>query len=294
MTTFLPFLGALGLGVAVFEILSAWQGRPRRWHRLDGARLENDLDEQRPSTWQALLIILLPRQFDPMQARRLVDVTDLLRRAGYPYDTPGQFYAAAVQTFSTYLFMGGVAAGLLAFAGMLPAAILVAALYIVMGLRRPYTKLKRLAAKRAEATRHNMLIGIAMFNALLASGMPFTEAFRGTASLGGPFCNLLGLLLARLGMESNVSDAIETTQKHLPDANDTEAVLFLADVKDAFVNNRELLPRTKALQLAVHRNVVESTEARAALVRQRSGLFGVLAILGLIISMLTPFLGVYF
>jgi hypothetical protein len=37
--------------------------------------------------------------------------------------------------------------------------------------------------------------------------------------------------------------------------------------------------------------VVEMTEARAALVRQRSGLFGVLAVVGLVLAIILPFMG---
>jgi hypothetical protein len=45
----------------------------------------------------------------------------------------------------------------------------------------------------------------------------------------------------------------------------------------------------QGLQESVHRSVVELTEARAALVRQRSGLFGVLAVLGLVLAIILPF-----
>jgi hypothetical protein len=37
--------------------------------------------------------------------------------------------------------------------------------------------------------------------------------------------------------------------------------------------------------------VVELTEARAALVRQRAGLFGVLSVLGLVLAIIAPFMG---
>jgi hypothetical protein len=43
------------------------------------------------------------------------------------------------------------------------------------------------------------------------------------------------------------------------------------------------------LQESVHRSVVEMTEARAALVPQRSGLFSVLAVLGLVLAIIAPF-----
>ena len=38
-------------------------------------------------------------------------------------------------------------------------------------------------------------------------------------------------------------------------------------------------------------NVVELTETRVALVRQRAGWFGVLAVVGLILAIIAPFLG---
>jgi hypothetical protein len=70
--------------------------------------------------------------------------------------------------------------------------------------------------------------------------------------------------------------------------------LFLRDAEDFFVRNRPLLPGVQALQEAVGRNRVEATEARAGLVRQRSGLFGILAVVGLVVSILSPFAGVFF
>ncbi|MHB8777290.1 MAG: hypothetical protein ACYC6R_05950 [Anaerolineales bacterium] len=39
------------------------------------------------------------------------------------------------------------------------------------------------------------------------------------------------------------------------------------------------------------RSAVEATEARAALVRQQAGLFGVMAVLGLVLALIAPFMG---
>ena len=52
-----------------------------------------------------------------------------------------------------------------------------------------------------------------------------------------------------------------------------------------------MLSSVQGLQESVHRSVVEATEARAALVRQRAGLFGVMAVLGLVLAIIAPFLG---
>ncbi len=67
--------------------------------------------------------------------------------------------------------------------------------------------------------------------------------------------------------------------------------LFLRDIYDFIANNCPVLSSVQGLQESVHRTVVEATEARAALVRQRAGLFGVLAVVGLVLAILAPFMG---
>ena len=165
-----------------------------------------------------------------------------------------------------------------------------ALIFAFLGLRRPYVRIKTLAKKRAEAMRSNMLIGLSVLSALLSSGVAVQEALRRSASVGGPFCNLLGLLVARMEVD-DFGKAIEVTRAHLPDASDIEVNLFLRDIYDFFANNRPVLSSVQGLQEAVHRSVVELTEAKAALVRQRAGLFGVLAVVGLILAILAPFMG---
>jgi Flp pilus assembly protein TadB len=217
-------------------------------------------------------------------------VISLLRRAGYPYDTPGEFYAAAIRDFSVYLAVGGMLAGALAAMKMVAFAPVIAPIFILLGLRQPYVRLKLLAKKRAEGLRNNMLIGLSVLSSLLSSGVGVQEALRRASTVGGPFCNLLGLLVARMEVE-DFGKAIEVTRAHLPDPNDVEANLFLRDIYDFFANNRPVLSSVQGLQESVHRMVVEMTEARAALVRQRSGLFGVLAVVGLVLAIILPFMG---
>ena len=294
----LAFLGALALSVFAFELASALSGGLIRRNRLAGVQngqTTTTAPASGPSrtAWYAILVAALPSRFDPKAAKTLPDVISLLRRAGYPYDTPGEFYAAAVRTFSLYLAIAGLVAGLMVSLGMIPAGMALAALFIFLGLRRPYVRLKLLAKKRAEALCSNMLTGLAMLHALMSAGVGVQEALRRTAGVGGPFCNLLGLLNARMEVD-DFHKALAVTRAHLPDAQDVEAGLFLRDVEAFFVHNRPLLPGVQALHRATHRNVVEATEARAALVRQRSGLFGVLAVMGLVISIIAPFAGILF
>jgi hypothetical protein len=286
--TFLAFLGALSLSVLAFELLSVFQNAFSVFG--NNRLITNHSATTRRSTWDALLVAILPGRFDPNQAKNMADVISLLRRAGYPYDTPGEFYAAAIRDFSVYLFVGGLLAGALAAMKMVAFAPVIAMIFILLGLRRPYVRLKMLARKRAEGLRNNMLIGLSVLSSLLSSGVGVQEALRRASTVGGPFCNLLGLLVARMEVDDFVK-AIEVTRAHLPDPNDVEANLFLRDIYDFFANNRPVLSSVQGLQESVHRMVVEMTEARAVLVRQRSGLFGVLAVVGLVLAIILPFMG---
>jgi len=293
--TFLAFLAALSLAVLAFELASALQTTLSIFGghgRLAGARVENANQPamRRRSTWEGLLLAVFPARFDVSQVKDAAKVTNLLRRAGYPYDTPGEFYAAAMRMFSIYLAIGGLLAGAMVFLNAPLAAPVLVLIFVFLGLRRPYVRLRLLAKKRAEAMHSNMLIGLATLNSLLSAGMGAQEALRRTASIGGPFCNLLGLLVARMEIE-DFGKAIEVVRAHLPDPSDIESELFLRDIEDFFVRNRPLGSGVRALQEAMHRSIVEATQARAALVRQRSGLFGILAVMGLIFSMISPFLG---
>jgi hypothetical protein len=288
--TFFAFLGALSLSLLAFELMSVFQSAFSMFGSNRLMNIQTPNPTRRRSTWEALLVAILPGRFDPDQAKNMADVVSLLRRAGYPYDTPGEFYAVAIRDFTIFLVVGGLLAGALASNNMIAVAPVIAIMFIFLGLRRPYVRLKTLAKKRAEGLRNNMLIGLSVLSALLSSGVGVQEALRRASSVGGPFCNLLGLLVARMEVE-DFTKAVEVTRAHLPDPADVEANLFLRDIYDFFANNRPVLSSVQGLQESVHRTVVETTEARAALVRQRAGLFGVMAVLGLVLAILAPFMG---
>ncbi len=288
--TFFAFLGALSLSVLAFELMSVFQTAFGTFGSNRLMNFQSPISTKRRSTWEALLVAIMPGRFDPDQAKNMADVVSLLRRAGYPYDTPGEFYAVAIRDFSIFLAVGGMLAGALAAMSMIAVAPVIAMIFIFMGLRRPYVRMKTLAKKRAESLRNNMLIGLSVLSSLLSSGVGVQEALRRASTVGGPFCNLLGLLVARMEVE-DFTKAVEVTRAHLPDPADVEANLFLRDIYDFFANNRPILSSVQGLQESVHRSVVETTEARAALVRQRAGLFGVMAVLGLVLAIIAPFMG---
>ena len=182
--TFLAFLGALSLSVLAFELLNVFQSA---FSTFGGNRLSNFTSQpqtKRRSTWEALLIAILPGRFDPDAAKNTADVISLLRRAGYPYDTPGEFYAVAIRDFSTFLLVGGLLAGAMAALNMLMAAPVIALIFIFLGLRRPYVRIRGMAKKRAESLRNNMLIGLSVLSSLLSSGVGVQEALRRASTVG--------------------------------------------------------------------------------------------------------------
>ena len=132
MTVFV-FLGALAASVLVFEFLSASQRALSVFGNNRLMQVGTVEPVKRRSTWDALLVALLPGRFDPDQARNTRDVVSLLRRAGYPYDTPGDFYAAAIRDFSLFLAVGGMLAGAMAAMDMLGGGIFLAAVFIFLG-----------------------------------------------------------------------------------------------------------------------------------------------------------------
>jgi hypothetical protein len=97
------------------------------------------------------------------------------------------------------------------------------------------------------------------------------------------------LLVARMEIEPHVN-AIETTRAHVPDPDDVDMQLFLRDIHDHFVRGRPILNGITALRVAVHRNILEATERRTSVVLQRTSLLGIFAIVGLILSIILPFM----
>jgi hypothetical protein len=276
--------------VIVLEVGTAIQSS-LVWHsKLAGASVAGAPAAPRRSTWVALLVAIFPTRFDPNHQTTNSNVIDLLRRAGYPFDTPGEFYASAIKYFTVYLIAGAITAGVAFIFGFGIAAPFLAGAFIYMGLVRPYANLRNLAKKRAEAMRSNMLVGLAVFESLLTASMGVQEAMRQASQIGGPFCNLLMLLVARISVDG-AEKAIETTRAHLPDPNDVDMQLFLRDISDFFSPSaRPILTSITALRVSVHRTILEETEKRASLVLQRTSILGIFAVVGLILSIILPFM----
>ena len=299
MNYLIIFVCALAAAVLAFEIMNALTESALGSTDLTsygvGPKGSGGLPSKRRSSLDAILLAIWPERFDAASAKSVPDVVDMLRRAGYPYETPGEFYAAAIRDFALYLIVGSALAAVLVIFGLGFAGPVIAAIFIFLGLRRPYTRLKILARKRAEGMVSNMLIGLTVMETLVANSVSVDEALRAVGALGGPFCNLMALLLAQKNIKSP-EEAIEVVKQHLPDPNNTEVQLFLGDILAEFTSqgSGHLSESIHSLRESLHRTVVENTETRAALVRQRAGLFGVLAVLGLVLTIVLPYMGVAF
>jgi len=295
---FFAFLAALCLAIVGHEIAALIQvlifGHRRTI--LDGPRVADDIQipKKRPgTTLDAILLAVFPKRFDESYATNVTDVVGLLRRSGYYYATPGEFYAAAIRDFSQYLVIGVALAVGLVILDMPVAAVPILVIYIVLGLRRPYSRLKRVAKKRDDAMKNNMLLGLSVLESLLSVSTGAQTAFAETAKIGGPFCNLLALLAVQIE-KSPPDKAVEVVAAHLPNPRDIEANLFLADVLAYFQESRRILSGVSALRLSVHRLVLDNTEERAALVRQRANLFGIFSVVGLLLALILPYMGMSF
>jgi hypothetical protein len=295
--TFFAFVAALALAILVHEIVSAIQiAVVGRWNNPLNTPVMTHSDlpgQRRGTTLGAILLAVFPKRFDERQATNITDVVGLLRRSGYVYATPGEFYAAAIRDFSQFLLVGMILAVGLVILDMPVAAVPILAIYIVLGLRRPYSRLKAAAKKREFAMKNNMLLGLSVLESLLTVSTGSQTAFSETAKIGGPFCNLLALLSVQIE-KSGPDKAVETVAAHLPNPNDIEANLFLADVLAYYKEMRPILSSVSALRESVHRLVLDATEERAALVRQRANLFGIFSVLGLLLALIAPYMAVSF
>ena len=294
------FVGAVAAAILIFDLMNALTqsalGGQDRLNFGPSSDVDHTLAVRKRSSLDAVLIAVWPERFDPDHATSIPNVVDLLRRAGYPYETPGEFYAAAVRDFAMFLIVGAALAAVMTIFDMGIFGPVVAALFIFMGLRRPYARLKMLTKKRADGMVSNMLIGLTVLETLVSNQVGVEEALRAVGKLGGPFCNLMALLVAQKTIRDDPEQAITVVQQHLPDPGNMEMNLFLGDIRAEFTSqgSGNLSQSIRTLRESVHRSMVENTESRAALVRQRAGLFGVLAVLGLVLTIVLPYMGVAF
>ena len=217
---FFIFVSTLFFTVAVYELINLFMVllNRRRINVITFAVVEegeNLPTQRRRTTLEAVLLAVLPKRFGPKVANT-TEVMALLRRSGYYYANPGEFFAAAIRDFSQYLIIGAGLAVALVILDMPIAAIPILAIYIVLGLRRPYLRLKKIAKKREDAMKNNMLLGLSVLKSLLSVSTSAKQAFTQTAQIGG---QILPPLLKRHLIEClfalKIIDA-ETVSRNIP------------------------------------------------------------------------------
>lgn len=289
----IAFVGALALSLVAFEVANVLVSGST----VSRGRLLSATDFTRPetptglNTWQALVAALWPTRFHPAQAATRRNVVERLRRAGYPFATTGEFYAYAVRTFAIHAVAGILMAGaLVANGGNILIAVGIFLLLTWYGLRKPYRRLDRAVKERSEAMKFNMLPILASVHAYLRAGLGVQDALRSAWQLGGPFGNMLGFLLARMEIEP-FPRALQNTKEHYPDPEDVIASRFFDAIEAYFMRNRPMLETVEALLDDLRDEHADAAAERVALTKRQAGLFGVLAVAGLVISLIWPALG---
>lgn len=294
MINFLAFVAAVCAGIVVFELGNALYvvKRPKETDRLrhPSAKSPQEKSPYTRNAFEALIVALLPARFDPNQATDKDTVESLIRRSGYYYSTVGDFYAAALRDFVLFLFVAALYAGLMSMMSMAFLGIIVGGLVIFAGLRQPYERLKKIAKQRGEALQNNMLAGLTVMEATISANAGLEAAAGRAAKVGGPFCAVLGIFRAELSRNDNdVVKAVEVAQTYLPDPNDIDAILFLESMKEAVGGRPRFLRTIQSMRRETQRRILNTAEARASNVRARATLFGFLAAIGMLGSLILPY-----
>jgi Flp pilus assembly protein TadB len=299
MLTFVAFVGAVAIGIFVFEILNLVLGRRGRdtrneaQIRLDSMPASEDQEAKvyKRNTLESLVVALWPSRFDPNRARDRDSVESLLRRSGYYYKTVGEFYAAALRDFVMFLVLGVVFIFLMSLMNFTLVGVIMAAALIYNGLRWPYGRLRSVAKQRADALQNNMLVGLSVMEAVTSAGKDISQATKVAAGVGGPFCAILGYYNFMVTKGGNkVDTALDAAKTFLPDPNNLDAVLFLDTLKDIATGEQARLVQViRAHRLETHRKILNAAEARASQVRSMSVLYGFLAAVGMILTLVLPY-----
>jgi len=282
----LTFIGAAAAAFGAYELLERL--RPGRRMALRGPAAPDPELPQLPA-WAALWAALWPDRFAPSRARGRERILDLLRRAGYPYPSLGAYYANAILTFGKAALAAAAFGAAWVLLGMDPLFFLpFAGAILLWALRAPEARLRRLIRRRAQAFRSNAMVGFAALGALLEAGVSPSEAMRRVGeTVGGPFCNWLGFLAARMEAE-DLEEALRRAEAHLPDPADVEMRLFLQALRDHFHHGQPLAPAVSDLREALRQAMVEETAARASALKVQAVAWGVLAIMGMMLTFFLP------
>ena len=285
----LAFLAAILMAFAVYDALTLWLHRGMRSDLLRVVVMEEEAEALRAqprSIWTATLGFLLPHL--EKQTLKRARVVDWIRRSGYtPYATPAEFYAALLRSTAQGLLLAALGGFFIASAGLPWLALVYGLMVAIAFYRRPRVRLRQAVERRASLMRQNMLLGLTQLGVFLQAGVSVQEALRRVGQLGGPFCNLLAFFVARLEVE-DVQTALRRLEEHIPDPDDVNMRLFLQDLEGYFLHQRPLTRAVWALRDAVRRDIKNATLSRASQVKRRAGLYGILAVLGMLIAGILP------
>jgi hypothetical protein len=86
----------------------------------------------------------------------------------------------------------------------------------------------------------------------------------------------------------DLEEALRRAEAHLPDPMDIEMRLFLQALRDHFHHGQPLAPAVSDLREAMRQAMVEETAARASALKVQAVAWGVLAIIGMMLTFFLP------
>lgn len=284
MTSELVFavLGAGAAAGAFYELVNAAASRRRSFLR----------GRREPSLFRVIIAAAFPGRFDPTRLPR--SIPELIRRSGYLYAGPAEYTAVAARDLAFFLLLGALMSGaaLLATRGSLAAAVAVAMVFGFIGLRRPRSRLKAAVKRRAENVPFSLLNVLAISTPVFQSGGIYA-GLEVASQQPGVIGNLCRMLLFHLRNGAPPSEAVRLVIEHLPDPDDPLAETFFRTIEAGLVGGQGAAEALKELLNMTTQHVHELVEARAAVAKRMAGLFGVIAVIGMVLSIILPGLGAF-
>lgn len=183
---------------------------------------------------------------------RKQELMDRLRRAGFPYETAGDYYASKLISGLMGFLLGIV---IVVITGS-TAFIFLAVLFAVLGATQPDQKIDQQTKERARMIYTEMAFTLDRIATLVESGMDVVTAMEALSkSPGGLFIAEIRMMMTDLGVGKRSREALDAMRARLPKVDEIDA--FCERVLMSTEGGQSIAPGLRA-QAARMRRKVES------------------------------------
>lgn len=185
-------------------------------------------------------------------ANRKQELMDRLRRAGFPYETAGDYYASRLVNGLMGFLLGII---IVAITGS-TAFLFLAILFAILGVTQPDQKIDQAIKDRTRMIYTEMAFTLDRIATLAESGMDVITAMEALSkSPGGLFIAELRMLMTDLGVGKRSREALEAMRARLPQVDEMDA--FCERILLSTEEGQSIAPGLRA-QAARMRRKVES------------------------------------